>query len=103
MKKIQILFLSALLLAACGSPAEPDDRWARPETIQYAESLNINLDEMTRTPSGLYIQDLEVGTGPAAIVGDSVRVHYVGWLPDGTVFDSSSELPDHADLGVRSS
>jgi FKBP-type peptidyl-prolyl cis-trans isomerase FkpA len=91
MKKIQILFLSALLLAACGSPAEPDDRWARPETIQYAESLNINLDEMTRTPSGLYIQDLEVGTGPAAIVGDSVRVHYVGWLPDGTVFDSSLE------------
>lgn len=102
MKKIQILFLSALLLAGCRGPAEPDDRWARPEDIQFAASLNINLDEMTRTASGLYIQDLEVGTGPAAAVGDSVRVHYVGWLPDGTVFDSSRErgMPITFMLGV---
>jgi peptidylprolyl isomerase len=41
----------------------------------------------------LVVLDLEVGTGPAAEVGDSVAVHYVGRLTDGTQFDSSYDSP----------
>ena len=37
----------------------------------------------------LVIEDLVVGTGAEAQVGDSVTVHYTGWLKDGTQFDSS--------------
>ena len=38
---------------------------------------------------GLKIRDLKEGTGEAVKPGASVSVHYVGWLVDGTVFDSS--------------
>lgn len=35
------------------------------------------------------IEDLVTGTGPEAKAGDTVSVHYTGWLTDGTEFDSS--------------
>lgn len=35
------------------------------------------------------IEDLVTGTGPEAVRGKSVQVHYTGWLLDGTRFDSS--------------
>ena len=37
----------------------------------------------------LVITDLKVGTGTEARAGDTVRLHYVGTLADGTEFDSS--------------
>ncbi len=40
-------------------------------------------------PSGLEMQDLRMGTGAEAHAGDTVTVHYVGTLLDGTKFDSS--------------
>lgn len=43
----------------------------------------------TTTASGLQYQDLVLGEGPAAQNGDTVSVHYTGWLEDGTEFDSS--------------
>lgn len=46
---------------------------------------------MTKTPSGLAYRDLTVGTGPAAEIGSLLSVHYTGWLPDGTKFDSSRD------------
>jgi FKBP-type peptidyl-prolyl cis-trans isomerase len=44
---------------------------------------------MITTPSGLQYEDLSGGGGAAAKAGDSVEVHYTGWLTDGTKFDSS--------------
>jgi FKBP-type peptidyl-prolyl cis-trans isomerase FkpA len=43
----------------------------------------------TTTPSGLKYTDLEVGQGPEAKAGQTVNVHYTGWLENGTKFDSS--------------
>ena len=41
------------------------------------------------TDSGLKIEDLLVGDGAAAASGQTVSVHYTGWLTDGSKFDSS--------------
>lgn len=60
--------------------------------------------EIVSTRSGLEYQDIEIGTGPEAREGDQVAVHYIGWLTDGTSFDSSLQrnLPFEFEIGSRS-
>lgn len=41
------------------------------------------------TPSGLEYTEQVVGNGATAAPGQSVSVHYTGWLTNGTKFDSS--------------
>ncbi len=41
------------------------------------------------TASWLKIMDYRLGTGPEAVLGRGVGVHYTGWLENGTKFDSS--------------
>ena len=48
----------------------------------------------TTTDSGLIIEELTVGDGPAASAGQQVRVHYTGWLTNGSKFDSSKDRND---------
>jgi FKBP-type peptidyl-prolyl cis-trans isomerase FkpA len=43
----------------------------------------------TQLASGLVIEDIKIGDGPEAKAGDTVSVHYTGWLTDGAKFDSS--------------
>lgn len=62
-----------------------------PVATEYAPELEVNLDEMERTASGLYVRTLRTGEGEEAAEGDTVVVHYTGWLPDGMQFDSSRE------------
>lgn len=42
-----------------------------------------------RLPSGLVIEMLQEGTGASPKLGETVKVHYAGWLVDGTLFDAS--------------
>ena len=46
-------------------------------------------EKVITTKSGLKYIELKEGTGDAAKAGDTVQVHYTGWLKDGTKFDSS--------------
>ena len=46
---------------------------------------------MVTTNSGLKYEDLQEGTGTEAKAGNTVHVHYTGWLTDGTKFDSSRD------------
>ena len=46
---------------------------------------------MPTSDTGLQYDDLQEGTGQAAKAGDTVEVHYTGWLKDGTKFDSSKD------------
>ncbi|HEX9922067.1 MAG TPA: FKBP-type peptidyl-prolyl cis-trans isomerase [Anaerolineae bacterium] len=45
--------------------------------------------DYTTTDSGLQYYDFEAGEGDSPESGQTVVVHYTGWLEDGTMFDSS--------------
>lgn len=82
-----------LLLAGCQESGsdQADLPPGRRVAEDYHVSLRVNLDEMERRPTGLYVQDVTVGEGARADSGDIVTVHYVGRLPNGNTFDSSRE------------
>ena len=46
---------------------------------------------LVTTNTGLQYEDTVPGTGPEAVAGKSVEVHYTGTLADGTKFDSSHD------------
>jgi FKBP-type peptidyl-prolyl cis-trans isomerase len=50
----------------------------------------------------LKIEELHIGEGPAVKEGDTIVVHYTGWLIDGKKFDSSHdrEQPFEVQIGA---
>ncbi len=77
-----LLALPLLLLVACAPSGDPADE-------RFASELGVDLSTMEKRESGLYVQDVVVGTGAEALSGMELTVHYTGWLTDGTQFDSS--------------
>jgi FKBP-type peptidyl-prolyl cis-trans isomerase FkpA len=75
MKMLSFLTLAALLLATVSQAAPDDKDKDKPKEVT--------------TKSGLKYTDLKVGDGAEAKAGDTVEVHYTGWLTDGKKFDSS--------------
>ena len=58
--------------------------------------------DWTETPSGLKYVDLKVGEGAAPSgPGATVKVHYSGWLVDGTKFDSSVDRGEPIDFPLN--
>jgi hypothetical protein len=99
--------LAGLALTACSKLTEPP----RPEPVQgegapAAEPKHAPPPTPTPAPSPtpaappadpnakLEMKDLTVGKGAEAKAGDSVTVHYVGTLPNGTEFDASKKHGD---------
>jgi peptidylprolyl isomerase len=70
------------------TPAPPPAAAPAPKVDTSAPSSVAGLTPVV-TPSGLKYWVLKEGTGPTPKAGQNVRVHYTGWLKDGTKFDSS--------------
>ena len=102
MRYLACLVLS-LALAACTSPdrcaaTDPSD----PATETFDPSLDINLAQWSKTPSGVYEQDVKVGTGDALTSPTVVSVYYVAYLPNGMVVDQQLQRPFTFDLRTNS-
>ena len=95
----------ALVLAACNGDGEeeltvPDAT----EEVTVSDATNGPppvSGEPTVTDSGLQIIEIEVGTGDAAQAGDTVTVHYTGWLTDDTKFDSSLDRGEPISFSIE--
>lgn len=89
-----IVAIALLGLAGCGGSAPPPTTAPAPrpfmgpvEQTTFAPSLGVHLDQMLRHASGLYVQDLKVGTGAVALKGKNMVVRYAGYLANGKEFD----------------
>lgn len=96
-----MLLVVAVVIPAC-SQKEPKGGGEQPVAAQAPQAGQAAPAGMITTPSGLAYQDLVPGSGPSPTAGKLVRVHYTGWLQDGTKFDSSldSGKPFEFPIGV---
>lgn len=51
-------------------------------------------------PDGLAVVVLEEGTGAPVVEGQSISVHYTGWLWEGAQFDSSWDRGEPISFGI---
>jgi|HubBroStandDraft_2_1064218.scaffolds.fasta_scaffold171961_2 FKBP-type peptidyl-prolyl cis-trans isomerase len=85
-KFVLVLTLCAALGAAafgCGGSDKPGAGSA-------SSPAKVN-GQPTTTPSGLQYWDIVMGTGTTAAPGNTVKVHYSGFLTTGEKFDSSRD------------
>lgn len=76
-----IPFLAAASSFACVDSTGPPHPLI--EETEFAASLGVELEEMTRIGGGVYVQDLTVGTGPVLESGRGVRIAYDLFVPEG--------------------
>jgi peptidylprolyl isomerase len=95
-----VLVVLALSVAGCGgAPAGTTRAAAAPAPTAaavasvYAPELRVDLGAMTKTSSGLLYRDLTPGDGDLVKAGNTVTLHYSGFLPNGNSFDKNQE-PD---------
>lgn len=71
------------------------------EAEAFVKEREIDTAGGQRSPSGLWHIDLTSGEGDTpASDSDRVKVHYTGWLPDGTKFDSSVDRGSPASFSL---
>jgi len=100
-------WIAAVALVAVATACD-DNGFEVIEELTFDPSLSIDLAAMQRLDSGVYIQDLVVGTGDVVVLGSQVTVTYTGWLANGTQFDAGTfpftagvgQVIDGFDIGV---
>jgi FKBP-type peptidyl-prolyl cis-trans isomerase len=84
------LVVVAYVITACAKK-DTQDASATPaaSTTPAAGAVAAPSGKTVTTASGLKYEVLREGNGPGAKAGQTVAVHYTGWLTNGTKFDSS--------------
>jgi FKBP-type peptidyl-prolyl cis-trans isomerase len=85
-------FVQARMTAAAAKEKERGDK--------YADSIAKQKGAI-KTASGAIVVPIKEGTGAAPTTADTVKVHYVGTLVDGTVFDSSRARNQPAEFPLK--
>ena len=95
---ISVLFLSCFLIVpnafsqtqgkGIKTANKPNEAVEKEGKTKMRVEQNKN-EQIITTESGLKYIDETVGTGPSPKAGQTVKVHYTGWLENGTKFDSS--------------
>lgn len=87
------LLAVAVLAAAVSAAAPADDK----DKLKLPPLDSKEWKEV-KGKGGLKVWDVKAGTGAEAKAGDTVTIHYTGWLKDGTDFDSSHKRGEKAEF-----
>jgi FKBP-type peptidyl-prolyl cis-trans isomerase FkpA len=87
--KKTVSFLSVALVAALVSLSACTKKDEAQPTGAETSSAPTGGSDMAANVTELKIEELKTGEGKEAKAGQSVSVHYTGWLTNGTKFDSS--------------
>ena len=91
MNKFSFLLVGVLLLTSIFSSYAKDVKVSKQkvETQKVLVKKGMESTKVITTTTGLKYTELTEGTGPSPQKGQVVKVHYTGWLENGTKFDSS--------------
>jgi len=89
--KFSFLLAGVVLLTSIFSSYAKDVKGSKPkiETKKVLDKKGTESAKVITTTTGLKYTELTEGTGPSPQKGQVVKVHYTGWLENGTKFDSS--------------
>lgn len=87
-----ISFFAFLIVLTGCQPSSPEVAKTKPSpTVDPVTTPTVAASptpgEMKTTPSGFQYQDTQIGIGPRPLLGQNVKVAYVGKFPDGHKFD----------------
>lgn len=74
-------------------PLSPIASW------RLSPKIGVPEDSLRRAPNGVWIHDLQVGSGAEATAGTTLAVHFVAFLADGTIFSATDRKPFEFILG----
>ncbi len=105
---LSLLVLPVVLLSACGGNRKKTAATVAPAPASVAPAPPAAdpadrpfVGQKRTTATGIRYEVLEVGTGIRPKAFDRVKVHYHGYLPDGTVFDSSMQRGEPIIFGLN--
>jgi FKBP-type peptidyl-prolyl cis-trans isomerase len=97
-KKVEVAPLKVDVVKADTAAAKIDTtkkvdavKFVAPAKVEKGKEAKVAKQDTVTTASGLKYVDIKVGAGAVPKAGQSVEVHYTGWLTDGKKFDSSKD------------
>jgi len=90
MRITALVVVLVLALVVCGCKSQQPEEAKEVDAVDAARKSGTPTgNEVVTMDSGLEYIDVKVGEGAEAKAGQTVSVHYTGWLVDGSKFDSS--------------